>query len=230
MNKKNLLIIFVLIVISGITAYFYEKREVRHLKGNELVVRVADEYEKTVADIEEDKKLILSQPKTDWKVYENILYKYRVKYPKIVEVQKTQEEERASNEESFEVDFFIPGDRGTIHIMIWKAYDFPVSDKEGVERNRLAGLDPKSFSEALRQKEIDDKNPYFPNKKVGLLQEITFAGEKAYSYVVTGSADAFGDSDDTYILVEHRGVKLEIFYPHQDKFFSEILNTFEFVQ
>lgn len=87
----------------------------------------------------------------------------------------------------------------------------------------------KSFAEATRQKEIDNKNPNFPNKDVGELHELMFAGHKAFLCVVLGSMDGYGNDSGSYIFLENDGVKFSIYYPFNDKLSESILNTFEFV-
>lgn len=120
-------------------------------------------------------------------------------------------------------------------------------DKEKIEQQKkLFALDLKSYSEAIRnfqannipylefgvmeqlsQEDLSLVNfPIFPNKKVGELKEIQFAGFDAYEFVVEGMNGLFlGPSDghggyvlaqdvpQKYIILENpRGQKMIIYY------------------
>lgn len=156
-----------------------------------------------------------------WQKYNNTTYHYSLNYPSSSRVQPIQEMETATATESSAIEISVPG----VQIIIWRKYNG--LEPQTIERNRIISLDLKSFSDILHQKEVADKNPNFPNKKVEDITETTFAGEKAYTYLVTGSANGYGDNN-YHLFTEHEGIKFEIIYPFDNKISERMLESFRF--
>lgn len=166
-----------------------------------------------------------------WKVYVNTKYGYTLQYPESVYLQVTQDMDPFSVEESASIEM---GVRGTadvgIQITAWAPYTYQTTDKTALEYNRIARLDLKSFSETLRQKEIDDKNPNFPEKRVSALEEISLAGHRAYSVIVSGYTDGRGSDTFKYIYINNGTNNLVIQYSLKGDLSKEIINSFKFTK
>lgn len=119
--------------------------------------------------------------------YTNTKYRYTFNYPEGVSVQKLYEEDMATDTETSSIEIF-------------KGGTSDVGLKINVYENKL---DLKNFAEIDRQKFIDDKNNNFPNKNISTLEEITFAGKKAYSANVTGYTDGYGSNSYRLIYVSN---------------------------
>lgn len=164
-----------------------------------------------------------------WETYKNTSNHYKIKYPQDGGVQQVEEEERGFLEESMRIIVHGP-DSATVGITAWNLPRFRAIDESDAEFIRTLSLDIKSFAEIARQKEIGDKNPNFPNKKVGELQEIEFANQKAFLYTVTGSMDGYGHSDDNYLFLENNHIKYAIYYSADYRVATSsrsIVDTFE---
>lgn len=207
MKKQNIIVFGVIVVI--FSAYFLLNRDV---------------------DLQSMKNSSLTEPSLtlslEWKTYENMVYHFKVKYPQNGLAQKVSETDPTPDEESADIEITIPGGRQHFHI---KTYD-PKRELVGVEETRATMTDIKSFAETARQKEISDKNQNFPNKKVGKLKETVFVNEKAFSYIITGSSDGYGNDDSNYIFFEHRGIIFAVSYPTNDQLSQVIADTLEFTE
>lgn len=149
---------------------------------------------------------------SEWKTYRNATYHYSIKYPQTGYVGQAQEEEGGDIEKSRDI-VIGDGGKGVVEIAAWSA--------------AATSTDLRSLAMASHQKE-DNKNSNFPSKKVGVLEEIVFANQMAFSYVVTGSMDGYGGSSDRYLFLENKGVKFMIYYSLDVVGPQEIANTFGF--
>lgn len=167
-----------------------------------------------------------------WKVYTNTKYGYTLQYPGIVYLQPKQEEERLPVEESSSIEMGVPGGVPLVGIVItaWAPYASQTTDKTALEYNRITRLDLKSFAGALRQKFIDDKNSSFPNKNIGALEEINFAGHKAYTATVTGYMDGYGSDTFRYIYLDGGDSKLVLQFSLKGDLSKQIIDTFKFIK
>ncbi|OHA83000.1 MAG: hypothetical protein A2937_02230 [Candidatus Yonathbacteria bacterium RIFCSPLOWO2_01_FULL_47_33b] len=166
-----------------------------------------------------------------WNVYINTKYGYTLQYPQSVYLQPKQEEERLPTEESSSIEM---GRRGTadvgIQISAWTPYTYQVTDKTALEYNRIANLDLKPFAETLRKKFVDDKNPNFPNKNIGGLEEINFSGHKAYAATVTGYMDGYGSDTFRYIYLDGGSHKLVLQYSLKGDLSKQVIDSFKFTE
>ncbi len=169
---------------------------------------------------------------TKWKVYTNTKYGYTLQYPGIVYFQPKQEEERLPVEESSSIEMGVPGGVPLVGIVItaWAPYTYQTTDKTALEYNRITRLDLKSFAETLRQRFLDDKNSNFPNKKIEALEEITFAGNKAYATTVTGYMDGYGSDTFRYIYLDSGNYKFVLQYSLKGDLSKQIIGTFKFAK
>jgi len=173
----------------------------------------------------------VSVSQSEWKTYENTAYHYSVKYPKTWLVSQVLEEDRKTVEKSRMVELssdllpVVTG--GYVGITTWDPAEFSGSDQASVEFRQSMSVDLKSFAEATHQKEISERNDILPNKKVGELMEVVFAGQKAFSYIVTGSYDKYGGNSANYVFLENKGVKFMIYYSLNASLSQEIADTFE---
>lgn len=167
-----------------------------------------------------------TEPEERWASYTNTTYGYTLKYPSSVTPSAVAPEERLPVEQSFFV--VIDGEHhGAITIFARKAFTYNGIAPDALEQNRIANLDIKSFAETLWQKEVSVVNPNFPNRKVGKLEEITFANHKAYAMTVTGYTDNNGSAAFRTIYLDAGTHKLVIQYPLKDDIFKRIIDTFQ---
>lgn len=167
-----------------------------------------------------------------WNTYTNTKYGYTLLFPKGSLLGLVQEAEGVPVEESMMIEIGMPGGVPPVgvQITVWEPYTYQTTDKIALEHNRIARLDLKSFSETLRQKFVDDKNPNFPNKKIGDLEETTFAGHKAYAATVTGYTDSRSSDTFRYIYVENGTYKLVVQYSLKGDLSKQIVDTFKFIE
>ncbi len=215
MNKKKVFIFSVIIITTVVGLYFsINKKNYENRNTTELVLT----------------------PVSDWLLYTNTKYNYVLKYPKNIYIQPVFEEERLPVEESSSIEIFSPGSKdGGIRILTWELYTYKTVDKESLdynkEHNRITSLDLKSFSEIMRQKEVDDKNPNFPNKTVSELKEIDFAGQKAYEVTVSGYPDSLGSEHFKRIyLNDGNDKKIILQYSLDGNLSKQIIDTFGFTK
>ncbi len=190
----------------------------------------------------------------NWKTYTNTKYGYTLSYPGDVSLQPLYEEERLPDTESVAI-IIGPGGTSGVRVGIYTWVTIPVPDVYGdandvdnpnyqiqinrenvediIENNRIVKLDLRSFSEALRQRIVDDKSSNLPNKKVGGLEEITFAGQKAYEITVSGYSDGHGFSTGDpfrYIYLDNGNNKFGLQYSFKGDLSKQIIETFKFTQ
>ena len=225
MNKKNILIVFGIIGFAALMIFLNTNKNAA--PGDGILLHSVSSTTAIGTPNTSSSTFNGNEVQAGWKTYENTKYKYKLKYPNAISIQQTQEEERESIASSSQVDLFISGKKGIIRITAWQIYKNIITNSGAIEHNRIVRLNLADFAEAIRSIEIADKNPNFPKKQVSPLQKISLAGETAYSYVVTDSMDGFGYSDDTYVFVEHNGVKIEFLYSHLDKTISTVFGTLE---
>lgn len=165
-----------------------------------------------------------------WKTYDNTAFYYNLKYPQNSIIAPIQEMETPTTTESSAIEIFTPGSSITgIRIIVWRKY-LGNQNYEREAHNHLISLDLESFAKKLRQNDINDKNPNFLNKKISEVQTLEFAGERAYSFLITGSMDGYGHSSYYRVFTEHNGVKFEIQYPKDEPTSEQVIKTFNFVK
>ncbi|MHB0865750.1 MAG: hypothetical protein ACYC1Y_02520 [Minisyncoccota bacterium] len=174
-----------------------------------------------------------------WKTYVNTSYGYEVKYPADMTVGYLGMAETIPIEESGEAIIHATGKPDTFGI---NAYT-PLTDHrtDAVKKQAdLIALPLQQFAETIRQDQVNDKNSWTPDKQVGELKKINFAGREAYSFTLTRSFHGTGrigdyllDSDGAvynFVFVENNAeVKLMIRYPLGDTTAEQIKNSFEFI-
>lgn len=174
----------------------------------------------------------ISTSQSDWKTYENTAYHYNIKYPKTWYVGQVLEEDRKTVEQSRMVELAssFPSEKrnGYVGITTWDPAEFNGSDQAGIEFRQSISVDLKSFAEAIRQRKISETNDILPNKKVSELREVVFAGQKAFSYIVTGSYDKYGGNSAGYLFLGNKGIKFMVYYSLDVSLPQEIANTFKF--
>lgn len=209
MSKRNILIpvIIVVIVVAGV--YFVVWKTVANQPSSTTPVSVSQ---------------------SEWKMYENTAYHYSVKYPQTWYAGQVLEEDRKTVEKSrmVELSSARQGGKGYVGITTWNPSEFNGTDQTSVEFRQSMSIDLKSFAEAARQKKISEKNDILPDKKVGELQDVVFADQKAFSYIVTGSYDKYGSDNANYLFLENKGIKFMIYHSLDAGLPKEIANTFEF--
>jgi len=214
MKSKAITIFVAIIIVVGSMALFARYRNTASLKEGVKSVETAT-----------------TTVQAKWNVYINTKYGYTLQYPQSVYIQPKQEEERLPTEESASIEM---GVRGTadvgIQIAAWIPYTYQTTDKIALEHNRIIHLDLKSFSEILRQKEADDKNSNFPKKKVGALEEINFAGQKAYAVTITGYMDGYGSDTFRRIYLDGESYKLVLQFSLKGELSEQIIDTFKFIK
>ncbi len=215
MNERKTFIFSIIVVVSVVIFYFLTEK----LKTNQ-VSNYSASLKSTVS------------PVSEWKTYINSKHEYALQYPKDVYIQPIQEMDPFSVEESASIEM---GVRGTgdvgIQITVRVPYTYKITDKESVEYNRIAHLELKSFSETLRQQEVDNKNPNFPNKTVSELEEINFAGQKAYAVTISNYMDGYGsDTFRRIYLIEGNDKKIIIQYSLNSDLSKQIVDTFRFTK
>lgn len=204
MNKQNIIIICIVALIFFVGAYLLMKQG----KDNQAPEHVSQ---------------------SDWGAYENTKYGYALQYPKEFFAQQVSKTEGLLSEESFSVKVTAPGavDTGIV-VTVWTPYLSQTADKATLEHNRIVNLDLKSFSETLRQKFIDDKNPNFPNKTMWELQPTDFAGGLAYIATVAGYIDGCGGDLCRYVFLSHNNNKIVLQYSMEGDLSKQIISTFRF--
>lgn len=213
MKRKNIFTIGTMVAAIVVSVYFLiEKRTSNQSPNNS-----ASATPVSVSPIE-------------WKVYENTAYHYSIKYPQTWFVGQVQEEERGAVENSVEVEITpnLSGEKGYVRIVARNPFQITATDQASVKYRQSISVDLKSFAEAARQKEIADKGHVLPSKRVGELQELVFANQKAFSYVVTGSYDKYGGDRAQYMFLENKGVKFMVYYSLGTSLSLEVAKTFKF--
>ena len=164
-----------------------------------------------------------------WKTYTNTKYGYTLKYPPDESVSIVGGESALPPIE--ELDNPVIGEFMGMPTFGIDAYTSSPSYRQ------LADLSLRDLAEAIREYQVNDKNPYEPNKRTGDLFKITFAGDIAYSFTQTdGFTGPTGGyvlmpmgSPFNYIFVENRsGIKLMIRYLISDKDAEKIADSFKF--
>ncbi len=90
-------------------------------------------------------------------------------------------------------------------------------------------LDLKSFAEALRKKE-DIYNPTVPKKKVSELEEITFAGYKAYTITVSAKGNINDGASSRVIYFDGKNNRFVITYSLNGDLSKRVIDTFRFTR
>lgn len=213
MNQKNGLAVSLLAIVAVTGIYFLAEKTISNPQFNGSASSTS-----------------VSISQSEWKTYENTAYHYSVKYPQSWHVGQVLEEDRKTVEESRMVEIFSssPGGKGYIGITTWNPSEFTGTDQASAEFRQSITVDLRSFAEAARQKEMGDKGHILPDKKVGELQEVVFANQKAFSYVVTGSYNKYGGDSADYLFLENKDIKFMIYYSLNNSLPQEIADTFEF--
>lgn len=220
MNERKIFIFSIIIVVSVVIFYLLTEK----LKTNQ-VSSYSTSLKSTVS------------PVSEWKTYINSKHEYALQYPKDVYIQPAQEMDPFSVEESASIEMGVRGDVPSVgvRIIVWELYPYKTVDKESlsynIEHNRVTQLDLKSFSETLRQQEVDNKNLNFPNKTVSELEEINFAGQKAYAVTISNYMDGYGsDTFRRIYLIEGNDKKIIIQYSLNSDLSKQIVDTFRFTK
>lgn len=211
MNKIYLASIVSVITIVAVTVYFF-------LYGKTL----SNQSPVSPTSVHSD---IASQ--TSWDTYANTAYRYSIKYPQTWHVGQVYEEDRAPVEKSQSIIIERYGGNGYVGITAWDPSMLDnASDAGSVAFRKTLTVPLQSFSEAARQKEISDQGHVLPNRNVSDLQQIIFAGQKAFSYTVTGSYNGHGGTSANYVFLENNGIKYMIYYSLDVGLAQEIASTF----
>lgn len=178
-----------------------------------------------------------------WQTYTNTQYGYTLNYPEDVLLQPVAEEERLPVTESGSIVMGLGGTSGVrVGIYAWVSVPVGINtvdnpnyeiNKGTIENNQIIKLDLRSFSKALRQRVVDDKNSSLPNKNIGELEEIIFAGRTAYAVTVSGYSGGYGFSTGDpfkYIYLDDGNHKFVLQYSLKGGLSKQIIETFKFTQ
>ncbi len=163
-------------------------------------------------------------PSTNWKVYENTAYGYRLSYPLNTEIARVQDMDPRPITEVDDI------------YVSWEGSELFITAVTG--SSTASASDLKSFAESIRQNQINNKNPNVRNKQVGDLKKISFADKAAYSFTLSGGfiVGASGTTEygfegtHNYIFAENNaGEKMILHYPIGDALSEKIKNSFVFI-
>lgn len=170
-----------------------------------------------------------------WKTYTNISYEYQVTHPADMPASYIASYKDIPVEQSYFMRMGNQND-GSVEFTV-TAYDYR-DERSALDYDNLQKLPLQQLAETMRQKQIADKNIYTPDKQTGDLKEITFAGQKAYSFTQSrgfngiNGAYSFsarqGNPIYNFIFFENKkGVKLMISYPLGDAIAEKIKDSFQ---
>ncbi|MEK7604597.1 MAG: hypothetical protein AAB442_02275 [Patescibacteria group bacterium] len=159
-----------------------------------------------------------------WETYTNTEFHYTFTHPKSVEVWPSAEEERLPVAESgwIETRSALINVKGATSLVT----DEDVFISVSVVLNSPHDL--KTFAESEYQKQVGDKNPNFPQRHVGSLDEILFAEHIAYTTTITNYPDGHGSDTFRLIYVNNGGTNFVIQYPLIGTIAKQIVDTFKF--
>lgn len=174
---------------------------------------------------------------SNWKTYTNTIYGYELKYPADMKVDYVGEYATIPVEQSDDPMIYFPGGPTEFGVTAYLS-DTSHNSPAIRERNNLITLPLPQFSEEIRQMQVNDKNIHVLNKQIGELKEITFVGQKAYSFTLTesfsrGLSGGYalgleGSHAFNFIFVENKnGIKLMIRYPLGDAIAERIKDSFK---
>ncbi len=163
-----------------------------------------------------------TQPQVTWSTYTNKAYNYTLQYADNMLLPPVAEEERLPVEQSADIQ------GGGFEIKVWHTYASK-QDLEFPENNILAKLDLKSFAEALRKKE-DVYNQTVPDKKVSELEEIIFAGYKAYTVTVSPKGNINDGSSSRVIYFDGKNNRFVVTYSLNGDLSKRVIDTFRFTK
>jgi hypothetical protein len=176
----------------------------------------------------------------NWKTYTNTSYGYSVSYPTEANIVPRSEEDSTPIEQINDLDFGIPGTGTSFSIRVILPYKYAPKDLAD-ERLRLATTSLDQFAKMLYQYQIEEKNPNMKDKEIGKLEEITFAGQKSYSFTLTKGFAEIKDGERfsgyvipngttyNFILTKNKDAKnMVISYPIGDSISEQMKDFFEF--
>ncbi|MFI5260533.1 MAG: hypothetical protein ACHQU0_01945 [Candidatus Paceibacteria bacterium] len=172
-----------------------------------------------------------------WKTYTNTSYGYQVKYPANMTVSYIGENSTIPVEQSDDAIIgVLNGGPTEFQVTAYVLYSVQSGTSYNKQRSDLIALPLQKLAETVRQAQVNDKNPATPDKQTGQLKEITFAGQKGYSFTVTRTFNGLnGDyllqptnTTFDFIFIENKsGQKLMISYPLGDTVAEKIGNSFQ---
>lgn len=182
----------------------------------------------------------------DWSIFKNIKYHYLISYPSSVVIGTNNDYATKLTEEK-SIYFFIPGKTSLTGIDVeiiepWeeKYYETRTMDSEKKffeENKKIISLDLKSYAEYIRNQQVNEKNPYENQKIIGELQEISFAGTKAYRFIMTKGFKslsieyALPSGVFTYLITENPiGQKIIIHYLSGNEISEKMIQSFQFIK
>lgn len=185
-----------------------------------------------------------SQGTDNWNIFKNIKYHYLIMYPSSVVIGTNNDYATKLNEEK-SIYFFIPGktilsgiDVEIIEPWEEKYYETRTLDSEKKffkENKKIISLDLKSYAEYIRNQQVNEKNPYENQKIIGELREISFAGTKAYRFIMTKGFKslsieyALPSGVFTYLITENPvGQKMIIHYLSGNEISEKMIQSFQF--
>lgn len=173
----------------------------------------------------------------NWKIYTNTVYGYQVSYPQDTIPDDIIRHEPIPVEESDDVTITTKENLTKFGVTAYTPLTGWGTEIEK-KQTELITLPLQQFAEAVRKIQVDDKNPYEQDKHAGELNEITFAGQKAYSFTLNrgfnGPHGSYTLDPDTavynLVFIENKaGVKLMIRYPLNDSIAERIANSFKVI-
>ena len=157
-----------------------------------------------------------------WSKYENPTYGYLFRYPSSSKVQTIQLDTQPKNTITTEVSG--PEANDYVTFTTW------VKQPDGDGYGRLATAPIKTFAQAMRMKEVNTVNETYPNKRVGDLEELFFAGYRGYTVTVNNSSDGHGSSNIRYVYLDAAQLKIVIQYSLNGPNAETIAKTFRFTR
>lgn len=162
-----------------------------------------------------------------WQNYENTVFGYSVNYPDtIADIHTNNEYSGNDLTDEAEISFAVPGK--TTLFGVESDYLTPeiinIFKKDGAlkileERQKLLAMNLKSYSETIRELQVNNPNPY-SHAEVGEMKEITFGGKPAFSFSLTNGFKlltgeySLGDGQAyNYVITENsKGHRLIVHY------------------
>lgn len=159
---------------------------------------------------------------TAWSKYDNTTYNYLFRYPAAAKVQTIQLDTQPKNTLTTEVSG--PDAHDYVTFTTW------VKQPNGDGYGRLATLPISTFAQAMRMKEVNTTDPSYPNKKVGNLEEMFFAGYRGFAMTINNYTDGHGSSDIRSIYLDTTTYKMVIQYSLSGPNAGIISKTFRFTK
>lgn len=222
-------VIFLLLLITGCAKS--ETRSDKENPNDNLHLSQTSEITDNLETAQqEDTKTIDS---SDWATYENTKYKYTFKHPPESRVGSNEYATEANMASSIDVQLF---NEKTTFPQWMAAFNIEVQDSELFSNDYpYMDFDLDDFANKIWEFNKNDTNANFENKKIGDLTKIVVSGQDAYTFTLTNyfQSDRVGyvlNEEYLYILTNDGKYNYILWYPVENQYSSEILNSFSFIK